>query len=190
MTTVLPCHQLLIYILRLPHGTSLPSLFPDIDEATLLAIGRHTFKPGHISKLDTHIKDKVMSTILDFENGTLIHREREPSTKEYPTWLSLYNPLVLYFSILQVHVSSSANIPAIRQVIIGCNDYLRTLYDLYIEYDWTALLNYHFAFHARRLTDMTRGDYSRWGEIDGALQTRFLIGHPRTRAAKDKSSPT
>ena len=97
--------------------------------------------------------------------------------------------LVLYFSILQVHVSSSGNIPAIRQVIIGCNEYLRTLYDLYIEYDWTALLNYHFAFHARRLMEMAKGDYSCWSDIDGALQNHFLIGHPRIRA-KDKPVPS
>ena len=168
-------------------GTSMLSLFPDINEATLLAIVRHTFKPGHISKLDTRIKDKVPLTILDFENGALIHREQEPSTKEYPTWHSLYNPLVLYFSILQVHVSSSNNLPAIWQVIIGCNDYLCTLYGLYIEYDWTALLNYHFAFHARRLMEMAKGDYSRWSEIDGALQTRFLIGHPHICLPRDKS---
>ena len=60
---------------------SLPSLFPDIDEARLLAIGRHTFKPGHISKLDDRIKAKVTLTVLDFENGALIHREREPFTR-------------------------------------------------------------------------------------------------------------
>jgi hypothetical protein len=169
-------------------GTSLQSLFPEIEEGTLLAIGRHTIKPGLIYKLDTRLKDKPTATFLDFENGAIVHREREPSVKEYPSFLSLYNPLVLYFSVLQIAVSSSGNLPAIRQVIFSCNEYLRTLYDLYIEYEWTSVLNYHFTFHAKRLTEMARGDYSHWGEIDGALQTKFLIGHPRARLSKERPS--
>ena len=60
------------------------------------------------------------------------------------------------------------------------------LYDLYIEIDWMALLNYHFAFHARCLTK-TEGDYSHWSKIDGALQTQFLIGHPCIHLPRDKS---
>jgi hypothetical protein len=86
----------------------------------------------------THAFDPIQ-TNLD-------NREREPSVKEYPSWLSLYNPLVYYFSILQIQLSSSGNLPAIPQVILACNGYLRLLYDLYLEYDWTALLNYHFSF--------------------------------------------
>ncbi|KAF8592101.1 hypothetical protein K439DRAFT_1325900, partial [Ramaria rubella] len=143
---------------------SIQSLFPDIEEAVLLAIGRHTFRPGHIFKLDTRIREKVSTVTLDFENGCLVQRDKDPSPKDYPNWGSLYYPLLCYFSILQ------------------------SLYTMYMEYEWTAVLNYHFATHAKHLAEMTYGDYSRWGEIDGNLLNCHLIGHPRARLYKDKPS--
>src|SRR5882724_9527362 len=56
-------------------GMSLPSLFANIDEVLLLAIGQHAFKPVHLFKLDTHIKDKSATSFLDVENGAIIHKE-------------------------------------------------------------------------------------------------------------------
>jgi len=169
-------------------GTLLPSLFPNIDKVLLLAIGWHAFKLAHLFKLDTCIKEKPATSFLDFENGAIIHKEWEPSIKEYPLFISLYSPLVVYFNILQIHVTSSGNLPVIHQVIFGCSKYLCSLYDLYIEYDWTALLNYHFAFHAKHLQEMLRGDYSQWSEIDWALQTRFLIAHAFPHPSKDRTA--
>ncbi|KAF8501333.1 hypothetical protein JB92DRAFT_2571737, partial [Gautieria morchelliformis] len=150
-------------------------------EAVLLAIGRHTFRPGLLFKLDTRIREKSVATTLDFENGTLVQRNKDPSPKDYSSWASLFYPLLCYFSILQMQVLSAGNSFAGKQFVFGCNEYLQSLYTMYLEYEWTAVLNYHFAVHARRLTEMTHGDYSQWGEIDGTLRNCYLIGHPRTR---------
>jgi hypothetical protein len=168
--------------------SSLQSFFPDIEEAVLLAIGRHTFRPGLLFKLDTRIREKSPATTLDFENGTLVQRDKDPSPKDYSSWASLYHPLLRYFSILQMQVLSTSNSFMGKQFVFGCNEYLQSLYTMYLEYDWTAVLNYHFTVHAKRLTEMTHGDYSHWGEIDGTLVNRYLIGHPRPRAFKDKSN--
>ena len=62
-------------------GYDMYSLFPEIEELLLLAIGYHTLRPGQISKLDTWICDKQVTTNLEYENGVLIHREKPPSSK-------------------------------------------------------------------------------------------------------------
>ncbi|KAF8586874.1 hypothetical protein K439DRAFT_1306482, partial [Ramaria rubella] len=125
--------------------------------------------------LDTRIREKVSTATLDFENGCLVQRDKDPSPKDYPNWGSLYYPLLCYFSILQMQVLSTGNTQACKPFIFGCNEYLHSLYTMYIEYEWTAVLNYHFATHAKHLAEMTYGDYSRWGEIDGNLLNRHLI---------------
>ncbi|KAF8577034.1 hypothetical protein K439DRAFT_1306264, partial [Ramaria rubella] len=128
---------------------SLQSFFPNIEEAVLLAIGQHALCPGHIFKLDTRIREKPSMMALEFENGSLVQCDKDPSPKDYPNWGLLYYPLLHYFSILQM------------------------------QYEWMTVLNYHFAIHAKHLSEMSYGDYSHWGEIDGTLLNRYLIGHPR-----------
>ncbi|KAF8591812.1 hypothetical protein K439DRAFT_1326050, partial [Ramaria rubella] len=123
--------------------------FPNIEEATLLAIGNHTLRPSLLFKLDTHIREKPVGTTLEFESGSLVQCEKEPSPKDYPSWGSLYYPLLCYFSILQMQVLSSGNIFASKQFVFGCNEYLHSLYTVYLEYKWAVVLNYHFAVHAR-----------------------------------------
>ncbi|KAF8580023.1 hypothetical protein K439DRAFT_1304214, partial [Ramaria rubella] len=158
---------------------SLQSFFPDIKEVVLLAIGRHALHPGHIFKLDMRIREKPSMTALEFENGSLVQRDKDPSPKDYPNWGSLYYPLLCYFSILQMQGLSTANPSASKGFIFSCNEYLHLLYTMYTEYEWMAVLNYHFAIHAKHLSEMSYGDYSHWGEIDGTLLNRYLIGHPR-----------
>ncbi|KAF8573432.1 hypothetical protein K439DRAFT_1557246 [Ramaria rubella] len=50
-------------------------------------------------------------TMENSHNETGMH----PS-KDYPSFHSLFNPLVVYFEILQFFIISSGNIPAIQQV--------------------------------------------------------------------------
>ncbi|KAF8578105.1 hypothetical protein K439DRAFT_1298782, partial [Ramaria rubella] len=69
-------------------------------------------------------------------------------------------------SILQFFIIASGNVPAIQQVVLGCSEYLRILYYTYTCYEWTAVLQYHFAFHSRRLAKMRDGDYSGWQTMD------------------------
>ena len=167
---------------------SVQSLFPDIEESLLLAIGRHTLRPGQISKLDTRLRDKQVASNLEYDNGVLIHKERLPSSKDFPTFESLHYPLQRYFSILQAQVIASAPPSVLTPFIIGCNDYISLLNTMHLDYDWMAVLNYHFAVHAQRLSDMAQGNYLLWGKIDTECQNRYLVGHTRARTYKDRGS--
>jgi hypothetical protein len=82
-------------------SASLPFLFPEIEEGMLLAIAQHAIKPGTLFKLNTCIKEKPSATTLDFENGSLIHREWEPTIKEYSSFVSLYSFSTSQFSRCQ-----------------------------------------------------------------------------------------
>ena len=171
------------------HGAySLQSLFPNIEESLLLAIGRHTLRPGQISKLDTRLRDKHVASSLEYENGMLVHKEKLPSSKDFPTFESLHYPLQRYFSVLQAQVIASALPPVLTLFIVGCNDYISLLNAMHLDYEWTAVLNYHFAVHALRLSEMAQGIYHLWGKIDTECQNRYLVGHTRTRTSRDRGS--
>ena len=146
--------------------SSIQSLFPDIEETLLLAIGCHTLCPGQISKLDMRLHDKQVSSNLAYENGILVHKEAPPSSKDFPTFESLHYPLLRYFSILQAQVVTSTPPVMLIPFIVGCNDYISLLHTMHLEYNWTAVLNYHFAVHAQQTSEMAQGNYSLWGRID------------------------
>jgi hypothetical protein len=171
------------------HGAySLQSLFPDIEESLLLAIGRHMLRPGQISKLDNRLRDKHVASNLEYENGILVHKEKPPSSKDFPTFESLHYPLQRYFSVLQAQVVTACPPPVLIPFIIGCNDYISLLNVMHLDYEWTAVLNYHFAVHALRLSEMAQGNFSLWGRIDTECQNRYLVGHARSRYNKDRSA--
>jgi hypothetical protein len=48
--------------------------------------------------------------------------------------------------------------------------YTRDILELSEDYEWASLLNYHLAFHGKRLAD----PMSSWSEQDTALKARFL----------------
>jgi len=54
-------------------GTSLPSLFPNINKVLLLEIGQNSIW-GIFSKLDTWNMDKPIK-LLDCKNSTMVHKE-------------------------------------------------------------------------------------------------------------------
>ncbi|KIJ50759.1 hypothetical protein M422DRAFT_44388 [Sphaerobolus stellatus SS14] len=91
---------------------SLHDFFPDIEESLLLSIIRHTIRPGQISKLDTRVKDWALPSNLDYIDGSIVHQEKRPSQKEFPSFESLHYPLSIYFSIANAHVTSSGNLIA------------------------------------------------------------------------------
>lgn len=167
---------------------SLQTLFPDIEESLLLAIGRHSLRPGQLSKLDTRLRDKQLASNLEYENGILVHKEKPPSSKDFPTFESLHYPLQRYFSVLQAHVGSTSPPSTHIPLSIGCNDYISLLNVLHLDYEWSAVLNYHFAVHAIRLSEMAHGNYSQWGRIDTECQNRYLVGRARARSTKDRVS--
>jgi hypothetical protein len=160
---------------------SIDRSFPHIESALRLAIARHEFRPAHLYKLDATVKEKPKGKTFEIsDDGDLTQREREGSSKDYPSFRSLYDPLVVYFELLQYFIISSGNLPVIQQVVLGCSEYLRILYQMYTRYEWTAVLQYHFMFHNRRLAEMRDGDYSGWRIIDAELASLYLYGNPKS----------
>ena len=45
------------------------------------------------------------------------------------------------------------------------------------QYKWDAVLLYHFAFFARRCSEMLNGDYKGWAGIDVDLMEELLVQH-------------
>ncbi|KAF8487956.1 hypothetical protein BU17DRAFT_55418, partial [Hysterangium stoloniferum] len=48
----------------------------------------------------------------------------------------------------------------------------------------TALLNYHFTFHSKRLAEMAWGDFSHWDDLNSYLQGKYFVGHPHLHPEK------
>ncbi|KAF8487717.1 hypothetical protein JB92DRAFT_2597470, partial [Gautieria morchelliformis] len=159
---------------------SLDRSFPHVDPALRLAIAKHEFCPGHLYKLDAIIKEKPTAKSFEIsDDGAFTQRERDGSPKDYPSFHALFDPLVIYFEILQYFIISSGNVPASLQVNIGCAEYLCILYQVYSRYEWSAVLQYHFMFHSRRLAEMRDRDYSGWRTMDPELASLYLYGSPK-----------
>ncbi|KAF8572924.1 hypothetical protein K439DRAFT_1302567, partial [Ramaria rubella] len=149
--------------------------FPQINAALRLVITRHEFCPGHLFKLDSTIKDKPKAKMFEiFDSSNLTQHNRDASPKDYPSFRSLFDPLSIYFEILQFFIITSGNIPVIQQVVLGCSKYLQILYHLYTCYEWSSVLQYHFTFHSRRLAKMHNGDYLGWNIMDTELASLHL----------------
>ncbi|KAF8583872.1 hypothetical protein K439DRAFT_1347682 [Ramaria rubella] len=171
--------------------SSLNQSFPHVDAALRLAIARHEFCPGHLFKLDSAIKDKPQTKMFKLSNSSdFTQHERDTSPKDYPSFRALFNPLSTYFEILKFFIISSGNIPAIQQAVLGCSEYLHILYHLYMHYEWTAILQYHFMFHSHRLAEMHDGDDSGWRVMDAELALLYLYGNIKQNSSKASSSPT
>ncbi|KAF8532080.1 hypothetical protein JB92DRAFT_2607980, partial [Gautieria morchelliformis] len=133
----------------------------------------HEFRPGHLFKLDTNMKEKPKpKTFAISDEGEFTQQERDASPRDYPSFRALYDPVVTYFELLQFFIISSGNFTAIHQVTHGCSEYLRILYQIYTRYEWSSVLQYHFMFHNRRLAEMREGDYSGWRIMDAELAVR------------------
>ncbi|KAF8587742.1 hypothetical protein K439DRAFT_1311555, partial [Ramaria rubella] len=155
--------------------------FPHIDCVLQLSIARHEFRPRHLFKLDAMIKEKPHPKSFKISNsGEFTQHKRDASPKDYPSFRSIFDPLTVYFKILQFFVIASVNVPAIHQVVFGCSEYTRILYQIYTQYEWAAVLHYHFLFHNRRLAEMREGDYSGWRAMDAELASLYLYGNPRS----------
>ena len=124
---------------------------------------------------------------LGYENGILVHREAPPSSKDFPIFKSLHYPLLHYFSILQAQVVASAPPIMLIPFIVSCNDYISLLCTMHLEYDWMAVLNYHFAVHVQHISEIAQGNYSLWGKIDTEYQNKYLVGHTCACIAQDKT---
>ncbi|KAF8508887.1 hypothetical protein JB92DRAFT_2832167 [Gautieria morchelliformis] len=125
-------------------GMSIDRSFPHVESALRLAISKHEFRPSHLYKLDATVKEHPKPKAFEIsDDGEFLQCERDASPKDYPSFRALYDPLVVYFQILQYFVIASSNTTAIHQVVFGCSEYLRILYQIYMRYEWSAVLQYH-----------------------------------------------
>ncbi|KAF8585857.1 hypothetical protein K439DRAFT_1312530, partial [Ramaria rubella] len=134
---------------------SINRLFPYVNSALRLAIVKHEFWPGHLYKLDSKVKEKPKPKSFEIlDNGEFTQHERDASPKDYPSFQALFDPLIVYFQILQYFIVMSGNIP-------------------------TAIQVYHFLFHNHHLAEMHDGDYSGWKGMDAELTSLYLYGNPK-----------
>ncbi|KAI0794450.1 hypothetical protein C8Q74DRAFT_1159014, partial [Fomes fomentarius] len=153
---------------------SLLDLFPMIEGSVLLEIVRHEFKPGDLYKLDTRHKERTSRQVLELSSGVVSVREQAP--RDYPSFNSLYIPLSTYFNMLAGFASTSGDANTLYHLSSSTTTYLARLAQFSQEYQWAAVVAYHFDFHYKRHRDMLRGDYSGWATIDTGLQAEHLIG--------------
>ena len=124
---------------------SLDCSFPHVNPVLQLAITKHEFCPGHLYKLDAIVKEKPTAKTFEIsDDGAFTQHERDASPKDYPSFHTLFDPLVIYFEILQFFIISSGNVAAIHQVNLGCSEYLRILYQIYSRYEWSTVLQYFY----------------------------------------------
>ncbi|TFK85468.1 hypothetical protein K466DRAFT_447233, partial [Polyporus arcularius HHB13444] len=170
-------------------------LFPSVKAKVLLEIARHEFEPSNLYKLDLKYRDKAGHLGLDFNGKTLTLQD--PTTKDYPSFHSLFTPLttyiretsimcrkhvcLMYFDILVAFAATSGIATAAYHVARGSYRYLAQLETFHDKFQWSAVLHYHMEFHHERLCEMSCGDYSQWEQIDMKLQARYLVGRERTR---------
>ncbi|KAI0779410.1 hypothetical protein C8Q74DRAFT_1175080, partial [Fomes fomentarius] len=158
---------------------SLLDLFPTIEGSVLLEIARHDFKPGDLYKLDTRHKERASRQVLELSSGIVSVRDQAP--RDYPSFNSLYIPLSTYFNVLAGFASTSGDANALYHLSASTTVYLARLAQFSQDYQWAAVVAYHFDFHYKRRRDMLRGDYSGWAMIDTGLQAEHLIGKERAR---------
>ncbi|KAF8491125.1 hypothetical protein JB92DRAFT_2589436, partial [Gautieria morchelliformis] len=149
--------------------------FPHVEHALRLAIAKHEFHPSQLYKLDATVKERPKPKAFEIsDDGEFLQHERDASPKDYPSFRALYDPLIVYFEILQYFIIASGNVPASQQVVLGCSEYLRILYQIYMHYEWSAVLQYHFMFHHRRLAEMREGNYAGWRIMDAEIASLHL----------------
>ncbi len=59
----------------------------------------------HLYKLDVNATEKAAEAknLVDFEKGNITIKQRMGGVKDYPTFASLLDPLLVYFNILGFH---------------------------------------------------------------------------------------
>ena len=164
-------------------GMSLDHSFPHVNPMLQLAIAKHEFCPGHLFKLDAIVKEQPTAKTFEIsDDGAFMQCERDASPKDYPSFCTLFDPLIIYFEILQFFIISPGNVAAIHQVNLSCSEYLHILYQIYSRYEWSAVLQYHFMFHNCCLAEMCNGDYSGWQIMDSELASLYLYGNPKPKS--------
>ncbi|GJE83995.1 hypothetical protein PsYK624_000690 [Phanerochaete sordida] len=155
-------------------AVDLSKLFPHIDSETFGAILRHDFPAAELYKLDTRRILEAQWHMIDLEDSTISYRAIPSAREIYQTLDSLVVPLNIYFSILCVHALSNGQPPTLPYYFFKYSSHLIKIVQ---QYEWHAVLLYHFAFFARRCTEMLQGNYAGWEKIDVDLMEELLVQH-------------
>lgn len=171
-------------------GESILDHFPTLSRGIVLEVIRHEIAPLNLYKLDVNAAEKVAEAknTLDIEDGHFTVKQRTGGVKDYPSFASLLDPLLVYFNILGVHAASSGQAHAVLAILDACAAYTTQLSLFYRSYSWTAVLSYHKHFFLKRQHEMSQGNFSGWKMADGNLTTLYLMPFPRTTSSVSKSS--
>lgn len=171
-------------------GESILNHFPTISRSIVLEVIWHEIVPLNLYKLDVNATEKAAEAknLVDFEEGNITIKQRMGGVKDYPTFASLLDPLLVYFNILGFHAASSGQAHAVLAILDACAAYTTQLSLFYRSYAWTAVLSYHKHFFLRRQHEMLQGKFSGWKLADGNLTTLYLMPFLRMFASLAKSS--
>ncbi|KAJ3779732.1 hypothetical protein GGU10DRAFT_337764 [Lentinula aff. detonsa] len=139
-------------------SSSLLSLFPEVEAASITAIITHNFRASDLYKLDSRYRDKTERQILSLKGETLELTTNDSAYRDYKSLNAIAIPLSTYFSILVSHAETSGKIAS--------------------EYEWSAVIAYHMAFFNKRRREMQEGDYSGWGKVDMELRSGHRLCPP------------
>ena len=145
-----------------------------VDSETVEAILHHDLPAAELYKLDTRRILESQWHIIDLQHSTVTFRSVPSAGEIYQTLDSLLIPLNIYFSILSVHALSAGHSIFLPTYFF---QYVNHLVKISSQYQWDAVLLYHFAFFARRCSDMLNGDYKGWARIDVDLMEELLVQH-------------
>ncbi|PSR72917.1 hypothetical protein PHLCEN_2v11220 [Hermanssonia centrifuga] len=153
---------------------NISAIYQHIDEDTLNAILNHELPAAELYKLDTRRILEAQWHLIDLEDSTVSFRCVPSALEIYQTLDSLLVPLNTYFSILCIHGLSNG-----QPVTLPCHffRYSSHLIKIAAQYEWQAVLLYHFAFFARRCCEMSQGSYAGWEKIDVDLMEELLVQH-------------
>ncbi|KAI0750856.1 hypothetical protein C8Q80DRAFT_1217776 [Daedaleopsis nitida] len=159
---------------------SVASLFPHVDQDLIMAIINHQLPGAEIYKLDSRrILESTWHLVdVNMDESTISLHSAPSATETYATLDSLLVPLNAYFSVLCVHGLSHGQSP-----LLPCHlfRYSSHLVKIATQYEWAAVLSYHFASFSRRCKEMRKGDYSGWGRVDMDLMEEFLVPNQKQR---------
>lgn len=160
------------------------SLFPHVDKDIINAILNHDLPAAQLYKLDTRRISEAEWHFVDLEDSTVSFRCVPSAVEIYKTLDSLLVPLNIYFSILCVHGLSNGQPATLPSHFFR---YSSHLVKITAQYEWQAVLLYHFAFFARRCSEMLQGSYAGWDKIDVDLMEELLIQHRKPQVVRSTS---
>ncbi|KAI0796650.1 hypothetical protein C8Q75DRAFT_204742 [Abortiporus biennis] len=158
------------------------SIFTQIDEETMTAILNHELPAAELYKLDTRRLTESHWHLIDMEDSKVSFRTVPSAREIYKSLDSLLVPLNTYFSILSVHGLANGRPITLPYYFFRYSSHLVKIAS---QYEWSAVLLYHFAFFARRCSEMLNGDYAGWANVDVDLVEELLFQHRKNSEGHD-----